>query len=204
MLRTIGTPTVQHLIEATIPSSIRNTAPLSLGDGIPESEMLDKLRSIAARNQVFTSYIGMGYTNTITPPVILRNILENPGWYTQYTPYQPEIAQGRLTSLMNFQTMVTELTGLPVANASLLDEGTAAGEAMVMCFASAKEKKKLFFVDRLCHPQTIACVKTRAEGFGIEVVVGPFSELDVDACKDVLMGVLVQVSLSRNIIVECC
>src|SRR5206468_9060970 len=137
-----------------------------------EFETLAELCEIAKKNRVARSMIGMGYYGTITPPVIQRNILENPGWYTQYTPYQAEIAQGRLEALLNFQTMVSDLTALPLANASLLDEATAAAEAMAMCRAIADQKKQAFFVSTDCHPQTIAVVKTRAKSLGIECIVG--------------------------------
>ncbi|KAI9004209.1 glycine cleavage system P-protein-domain-containing protein [Gaertneriomyces semiglobifer] len=192
MCKTIGLDDLNHLVEKAVPASIRIQNPTRLGPGIPEQQVLERLKYIASKNKVFKSYLGMGYTNTITPNVILRNIMENPGWYTQYTPYQPEISQGRLESLLNFQTMVCDMTGLPVANASLLDEGTAAAEAMMMCFAAGKRKKNLFFVDQACHPQTIACVKTRAEGFGISVIVGDFERFDFAANKNNVMGVLIQ------------
>ena len=130
------------------------------------------MREVAKKNRVMTTLIGQGYYGTVTPPAIQRNILENPAWYTAYTPYQPEIAQGRLEALLNFQTMVSDLTGLPVANASLLDEATAAAEAMTMAQRVAKSKAGAFFVDRNCHPQTIAVIRTRAEPLGIEVIVG--------------------------------
>src|SRR5581483_5733101 len=140
--------------DQTVPAAIRMKKPLPLGEPRGEFEVLADLRAIASRNKVFRSFIGMGYSDTITPPVIQRNILENPGWYTQYTPYQAEIAQGRLEALLNFQTMVGDLTGLPLANASLLDEATAAAEAMNMCHSLHEDRPK-FFVARDCHPQTI-------------------------------------------------
>ncbi len=172
MLQVIGVSDLDALIDATVPASIRMREPLKLAGPRGESEVLAELRSLAAQNRVYRSYIGMGYTDTLTPGVILRNILENPGWYTAYTPYQPEIAQGRLEALLNFQTMVTDLTGLEIANASLLDEATAAAEAMTMCRRGQKRGGNLFFVAENCHPQTIAVVQTRAEPLGIEVVVG--------------------------------
>ncbi|MGA0173360.1 MAG: glycine dehydrogenase (aminomethyl-transferring), partial [Phycisphaerales bacterium] len=164
MLETLGVASVESLMAEAIPAAIRMNGSLELEKAIGdagtergEHEMLSALRSLAAQNEVFRSYIGMGYHGTITPPVVLRNVLENPGWYTQYTPYQAEIAQGRLEALLNFQTMICELTGLPVAGASLLDEGTAAAEAMSMCL-SQNPSRKAFFVAEDCHPQTIAVV----------------------------------------------
>src|SRR5687767_5124459 len=172
MLATLGHSTLDELIDATIPPAIRYRAPLS---GVPmaEYEALTEIRRIASRNQIFRSFIGMGYYDTITPPVVQRNILENPGWYTAYTPYQAEIAQGRLEALLNFQTAVIDLTGLEIANASLLDEGTAAAEAMAMTYGTVgKAGKEVYFVSELCHPQTIDVVQTRAKARGITVVVG--------------------------------
>ncbi|KAI9022560.1 glycine dehydrogenase [Hyaloraphidium curvatum] len=192
MLGSLGVGSLDELTVRTVPAAVLRPGATSLGAPLAEHELLGQLREIAARNRVFRSYIGMGYYGTVTPPVILRNILENPGWYTQYTPYQAEIAQGRLESLINYQTMVSDLTGLPVSNASLLDEGTAAGEAMLVCFSHAARKKRTFFVDAACHPQTIACVQTRAEGFGIDVVVAPHASFDFAAAKGDLMGVLIQ------------
>ena len=160
------------LTDAAVPPAIRSTAPLDLPPALSEAEALAALRALADRNEVFTSLIGMGYSGTVTPGVILRNVLENPAWYTAYTPYQPEISQGRLEVLLNFQTMVADLTGMDLANASLLDEATAAAEAMAMCRRLAPKAGDTFFVDRDCHPQTIAVVQTRAEPLGIEVVVG--------------------------------
>ncbi|MBN8294694.1 aminomethyl-transferring glycine dehydrogenase [Rhodobacter sp. NTK016B] len=171
MLKAVGAPSLDALIDETIPPSIRQDKPL---DWAPLSEggLLARMRAVGAKNTVLTSLIGQGYYGTITPPAIQRNILENPAWYTAYTPYQPEIAQGRLEALLNFQTMVADLTGLPVANASLLDEATAAAEAMVMAQRVAKSKAKGFFVDANCHPQTVAVIKTRAAPLGISVIVG--------------------------------
>ncbi len=179
MLKLIGYPSLDALIDATVPGSIRQKAPLVWGAAMTEREALDTLRDIANRNKVLTSLIGQGYYGTITPPVIQRNILENPAWYTAYTPYQPEISQGRLEALLNFQTMITDLTGLDVANASLLDEATAAAEAMALSERTAKSKAKAFFVDKNCHPQTIAVIETRAAPLGWQVIVGdPFADLD--------------------------
>jgi glycine dehydrogenase len=173
MLKLLGLKDLEALSDKAVPAQIRTTRPLNLPAARGEFELLNDLRKVAQRNKVCRSYIGMGYYDCITPPVIQRNILENPGWYTQYTPYQAEISQGRLESLLNFQTMVADLTGLPIANASLLDEGTAAAEAMHLCYAvKGTETKNAFFVSELCHPQTIAVVQTRARPLGIEVVVG--------------------------------
>ena len=169
MLRTIGADSLDQLIEQTVPESIRLNRALNLGQPRGEHELLGELRTIAAKNKILRSYIGQGYYDTITPPVIQRNILENPGWYTQYTPYQAEISQGRLEALINFQTMVADLTGLPLANSSMLDEATAAAEAMAMCKALVGEKKNQFIVDGNAHPQTIAVMQTRAKGLGIEL-----------------------------------
>src|SRR3989475_5426246 len=147
-----------------------------------ESQVLQKLRSVASRNKVMTSLIGQGYYGTIMPPVIQRNILENPAWYTAYTPYQSEISQGRLEALLNFQTMIIDLTGLEVANASLLDEATAAAEAMAMTRRVARSQAPAFFIDRDCHPQSIAVMRTRAEPLGWQVIVGdPMTDLDASA-----------------------
>ncbi|MEM8781471.1 MAG: aminomethyl-transferring glycine dehydrogenase [Planctomycetota bacterium] len=177
MLDAVGVGSLDALIEQTVPADIRLDRPLrleGLSDDAPlgESGALARLRTIAEKNTVKRSMIGMGYHGTITPPVLLRNVLEDPRWYTPYTPYQAEIAQGRLEGLLNFQTMVSDLVGLPLAGASLLDEATAAAEAMAMCHGIARGKKPKFFVAEDCHPQTIAVVRTRAEGLGIEVVVG--------------------------------
>ena len=163
----------------TLPSSIRQKAPLDLGAALSETEALAHMAELAAQNQVFTSLIGQGYSGTILPAVIQRNILENPAWYTAYTPYQPEISQGRLEALFNFQTMICDLTGLDVANASLLDEATAAAEAMALAERSAQGKTKSFFVDAEVHPQTLAVLRTRAEPLGWNLVVGdPLADLE--------------------------
>ncbi|MBE9229997.1 aminomethyl-transferring glycine dehydrogenase [Phormidium sp. LEGE 05292] len=172
MLELLGFSSLDELIEKTIPQAIRISRPLQLPPAQSEYTALANLKEIASKNQIFRSFIGMGYSDCITPPVILRNILENPGWYTAYTPYQAEIAQGRLEALLNFQTMIIELTGLEIANASLLDEATAAAEAMTLSYGVAKNKAKAFFVSQDCHPQTIEVVQTRANPLGIEVIVG--------------------------------
>src|SRR5262249_4150752 len=152
--------------------SIRDRTPLALPPARSEAEVVAAARALADQNEVFTSLIGLGYADTVTPPVIQRNVLENPAWYTAYTPYQPEISQGRLEVLLNFHTPVTELTGPDVANASLLDEPTAAAEAMALCHRVNGAAGSVFFVDVDTHPQTIAVVRTRAEPIGIQVVVG--------------------------------
>ncbi|MCU0566701.1 MAG: aminomethyl-transferring glycine dehydrogenase [Oculatellaceae cyanobacterium Prado106] len=172
MLTYLGFDSLEALMDATVPAGIRLKRSLNLPQGKTERQVLQDLKAIASQNQIFRSFIGMGYSNCITPPVIQRNILENPGWYTQYTPYQPEISQGRLEALLNFQTMVMDLTGLEIANASLLDEGTAAAEAMTLSYGQFKGKSQTFWVSDACHPQTIDVVKTRAIPLGIEVIVG--------------------------------
>ena len=188
MLNEIGLNSIDKLIEKTIPESIRSTSKLGIGDGLDEFSYLKKTKEIADKNKVYRSYIGTGYYGTITPSVIQRNILENPGWYTAYTPYQAEIAQGRLEALLNFQTMVAEMTGLPIANASLLDESTAAAEAMVMMLRSGKGKDTFLVADD-CHPQTIDVIKTRAEPIGINLKIQ--SRDNFQFSKDVF-GILIQ------------
>ncbi len=191
MLNLLGLPSLDALIAETIPSAIMLDADLSLETPRSESEILAELRAMAAKNQLHRSFIGMGYYDSIMPPVVLRNIFENPGWYTQYTPYQAEIAQGRLEALLNFQTMITDFTGMEIANASLLDEGTAAAEAMTLCQRqrSRKSTATTFFVSELCHPQTIAVIQTRAEPLAIDVVVGDHETYDF---SQPTFGVLVQ------------
>ncbi len=188
MLQLLGRPTLDALIDEAVPKQIRLQQPLQLPAGRGEYEVLAELKTIASQNQVFRSFIGMGYYDCITPAVLQRNILENPGWYTQYTPYQAEISQGRLEALLNFQTMVTDLTALDIANASLLDESTAAAEAMTMCYA-LKDGRNVFFVSEDCHPQNIDVVKTRAKALGIEVVVGNHETFQF---SDKVFGALVQ------------
>src|SRR5688572_29945638 len=179
MLKLLDYASLDELIDATVPKNIRLNRALQLPESKSEFNLLRELRGIAEQNKVFKSYIGMGYYGTITPPVIQRNILENPGWYTQYTPYQAEISQGRLESLLNFQTMVADLTGLPIANASLLDEATAAAEAMHMAYSlRGSDAKNAFFVSELCHPQTIDVVKTRALPLGIQIIIGDHAKLN--------------------------
>ncbi len=190
MLETVGYSDLDSFIDAVVPGSIRMRRQLALPPGCSEREVLTSLRALADRNQVFRSYLGLGYHGTFVPPVILRNILENPGWYTAYTPYQAEIAQGRLEALLTFQTMVSDLTALPIANASLLDEGTAAAEAMAMTMAIAKvTDHPVYLVDSNCHPQTIAVVTTRAEARGVTVKVG---DPDTFEFGDGVTGCLVQ------------
>ncbi len=179
MLKTVGSASLSALMAETLPASIRQPKPLDLGKALSETEALAHMRELALRNQVFTSLIGQGYSGTILPAVIQRNILENPAWYTAYTPYQPEISQGRLEALFNFQTMICDLTGLDVANASLLDEATAAAEAMALAERASSSKSKSFFVDTDAHPQTLAVLRTRAEPLGWTLIVGdPLTELD--------------------------
>ena len=178
MLKYLKVDTLDDLIEQTIPEKLRQKKPLKWEKAKSEREALYHLRITAAKNKVFTSLIGQGYHGTVTPPVIQRNILENPAWYTAYTPYQPEIAQGRLEALLNYQTMISDLTGLEIANASLLDESTACAESMMMAYRASKSKSIHFFVDQNCHPQNIAVMKTRAEPIGIEIVIGDFKKLD--------------------------
>ncbi|YAF97431.1 MAG: aminomethyl-transferring glycine dehydrogenase [Nodularia sp. CChRGM 3473] len=178
MLEVLGFPSLDSLIEKTVPQTIRLKKTLKLPTAQSEYAALAKLKQIAAKNQVCRSYIGMGYYDCITPPVIGRNILENPGWYTAYTPYQPEIAQGRLEALLNFQTMIIDLTGLEIANASLLDEATAAAEAMSLSYGVCKTQANAYFVARDCHPQTIDVLQTRAKPLGINIIVGDHQTFD--------------------------
>src|ERR1700733_15927947 len=179
MLQALGSTSLSALMAETLPSSIRQSASLDLGQALTETEALAHMSELAARNQVFTSLIGQGYHGTILPAVIQRNILENPAWYTAYTPYQPEISQGRLEALFNYQTMICDLSGLDVANASLLDEATAAAEAMALAERAANGKTNSFFVDSEVHPQTLAVLRTRAEPLGWQVIVGaPLTDLE--------------------------
>src|SRR5262252_722195 len=188
MLSVIGVSNIEELILETVPDTIRQAVPLALPAGISETGALQKLRIIANKNKVFTSLIGQGYYGTILPPVIQRNILENPAWYTAYTPYQPEISQGRLEALLNFQTTISELCGLEIANASLLDEATAAAEAMAMARRVVKSRANAFFVDAECHPQTIAVVRIRAEPLGWAIKVGdPMKDLEPAAVFGALL-----------------
>src|SRR4051812_12955959 len=176
MLEVVGAKSLGELMGETLPGSIRQKTPLDLPPALSETEALAHMRGLASQNRVVTSLIGQGYSGTILPAVIQRNILENPAWYTAYTPYQPEISQGRLEALFNFQTMICDLTGLDVANASLLDEATAAAEAMALAERAAhgktKTEGKAFFVDHEVHPQTLAVLRTRAEPLGWSLIVG--------------------------------
>ncbi len=181
MLEVVGARDLGTLIDDTVPQNIRQKAPLDFGRPMSEAELLRHMKEVAGKNTVLTSLIGQGYHGTVTPPAIQRNIFENPAWYTAYTPYQPEISQGRLEALLNFQTMVSDLTGLEIANASLLDEATACAEAMTMAQRVAKTKVKGFFVDENCHPQNIAVMKTRAAPLGIEIIVGNPDDLEAEA-----------------------
>ena len=190
MLEVLGCATLDELIDEAVPEAIRLEKAMVLPEGHSESGALDELREVMSANRVVKSFIGQGYYGTVTPPVIQRNILENPGWYTAYTPYQAEIAQGRLEALLNFQSMVVDLTGLDVANASLLDEGTAAAEAMAMAHGS-KPRATKFFADAACHPQTLDVLETRAGSVGIELVVGDWQEFE-PAADDGFFGALVQ------------
>ena len=192
MLGVIGADSLDSFIDQTVPAVIRLKENLSLGKALSEQELLEIFYEVSLKNKLLKTYIGLGYYGTFTPTVILRNIMENPGWYTQYTPYQAEISQGRLEALLNFQTMIIDLTGLPVANASLLDEGTAAGEAMHVLFAARKPEKKnalKFFVSDECFPQTIDVLKTRTEPIGVELVTGDINKLEM---TDDIFGILVQ------------
>lgn len=189
MLNLLGLSTLDNLISKTVPPSIRFNQNLKLPAPQSEYAALAKLKQIAEKNQVYRSYIGMGYYDCITPGVIQRNILENPGWYTAYTPYQPEIAQGRLEALLNFQTMIIDLTGLEIANASLLDEGTAAAEAMSMSYGICKNKSHNFFVSSGCHPQTIDVLQTRAKPLGINIIIGDHQTFDF---SETIFGAILQ------------
>lgn len=192
MLKVIGVTTVDEMINQIVPEEIRHTQPLKISQGLSEYEYIKSLRKIAAKNELYKSYIGLGYYNTVMPAVIQRNIFENPGWYTAYTPYQAEVSQGRLEALLNYQTIISELTGLPIANASLLDEGTAAAEAMLMFYHAQvgnEGKVSKFFVSENCFPQTIDVLKTRSEPLGIELVIGDINSIVLD---HTFFGLLIQ------------
>src|SRR5438270_1748964 len=188
MLREVGFESLNTLVEAALPKNIRLDRELTLREPKSEMEALAELRAISRKNKIARSFIGCGYSDCITPPVIQRNILENPGWYTAYTPYQAALAQGRLEALLNFQTVITDLTGLQIANASLLDEATAAAEAMALCHAVVPNRKTFFVADN-CHPKTIAVVQTRAKPLGITIKIGEYSRFKFD---DAVFGALVQ------------
>ena len=198
MLSTLGLSSLEALTKATVPSDIQLRHPLNLPPPQSEQEVLATLRTLSRQNMLVRSFIGTGYYDCITPPVLLRNVLENPAWYTQYTPYQAEISQGRLEALLNFQTMVTDLTGLPLANASLLDEATAAAEAMFMCRAIGGSKRNTFFVAEDCHPQTIAVVQTRANPVGIQIHIGKAE--NVDFSQKTFFGLLLQYPTTDGIV----
>ena len=189
ILSDLGYKSLNELIEDTVPSKILFKDLLSIGDPNSEYEGLRKLRSISKKNQIYSNFIGMGYYGTYTPNVIVRNILENPGWYTSYTPYQPEVAQGRLEMLLNFQQMIIDFTGMDIANASLLDEGTAAAEAMGLSHRLDKKDNKIVFISNDCHPQTIEVVKTRSEPLGLKVVIGNDKDLS-NISEDIICGIL--------------
>src|SRR5438046_8246666 len=201
MLGSLGFETLNALIDATVPNNIRLDRELNLPEAKLEDHALAELRAISKRNKPAKSFIGAGYSDCITPPVIQRNILENPGWYTAYTPYQAELAQGRLEALLNFQTTVTDLTALDIANASLLDEATAAAEAMALGYhaATGRDSRNRFFVADNCHPQTIAVVRTRAKPLGIEIVTANFSNFEFD---DTIFGALVQYPATDGVIYD--
>src|ERR1035437_8279656 len=188
MLKQLGYASLDSMLDAAVPKQIRLVRPLQLPAARSEHEVLGALKGIASQNQVCRSFIGMGFYDCITPAVIQRNVLENPGWYTQYTPYQAEISQGRLEALLNFQTMVADLTALDIANASMLDEATAAAEAMTMSLR-LRDGRNIFFVSETCHPQTIEVVQTRAKALEIEVVVGSHENFQF---TDKVFGALVQ------------
>src|SRR4026208_30601 len=185
MLKTIGAADIDELINKTVPASIRSAKPLNLPAAMSEADLLKYLKDVSIKNKVYKTYIGQGYYDTHTPSVILRNVFENPGWYTQYTPYQAEISQGRLESLLNFQTMVSDLTALPIANASLLDEATAAAEAMTMFFNTLNKQDHIthpkFFVDNEIFSQTKDVLYTRAKPIGIEIVIGDYKKAKIDS-----------------------
>jgi glycine dehydrogenase len=199
MLAVLGMGSLSELVDRTVPAGIQLKQPLAIEVTHSEYTVLNKLKEIAAKNQIFRSYIGMGYANCITPTVIQRNILENPGWYTQYTPYQPEISQGRLEALLNYQTVVMDLTGMAIANASLLDEGTAAAEAMSMSYGIQKTKFNTFWISEACHPQTIDVIKTRAIPLGIEVVIGDHRSIDF---SQEIFGMLLQYPASDGAVYD--
>ena len=194
MLKDIGVDSIDMLIDQTIPSSIKLNKALDLPHALSESRFLEHMHSLAKKNKNYRSYIGMGYFNTILPSVIQRNVLENPGWYTTYTPYQAEIAQGRLEALLNFQTMICDLTGMQIANSSLLDEGTAAAESMAMLFNNMSRSKKKsgankFFVSELCYPQTVEILKTRSEPLNIELIIGDHNLIEL---SEEFFGIILQ------------
>ena len=187
MLKVLGFKNLDDLVSKTVPEKILLKENLNIGDSNSEYKALRKLKEISKKNKIYSSFIGMGYYGTYTPYVILRNILENPGWYTSYTPYQPEIAQGRLEMLLNFQQMIIDLTGMDIANASLLDESTAAAEALGLSYRISNKNIKKVFVSKNCHPQTIDVIKTRAEPLGLDIIVG---DEDKDINSDIVCGII--------------
>src|SRR5580698_4234300 len=194
MLAALGVSSLDALVAQTVPADIRLGTDLKLPPAVTEAEVLAELRALSEKNQIWKSYLGQGYSDCVTPPVVLRNVLENPGWYTQYTPYQAEISQGRLEALLNFQTVVSDLTALEIANASLLDEASAAAEAMHMMESSAgADDRRAIFLSQGCHPQTIEVLRTRAAAHGIEVIVGDAARaFDGAAPGRKLFGLLLQ------------
>ena len=197
MLKELNLAGMDELIEKTVPASIRLQRPLAAGEAHSEYSVLNQLRELASKNKILRSFIGMGYHDCITPPVIQRNVLENPGWYTHYTPYQAEISQGRLEALLNFQTLIADLTALEIANSSLLDEGTAAAEAMSMSHGLCRNGA--FFVSESCHPQTIEVVRTRASARGIELLVGNHESFDF---SQPVFGALLQYPASEGAVCD--
>ena len=194
MLKVLGYTSLDELISKTVAPKILLTVDLVIGEPNSLYEALRKLKNLSKKNTIFSNFIGMGYYGTYTPNVIIRNILENPGWYTSYTPYQPEVAQGRLEMLLNFQQMIVDFTGMDIANASLLDEGTAAAEAMGLSYRLDKKDSKTVFISENCHPQTIEVVKTRAEPLGLKVVVGSEDKV-IDETSDLVCGIIQYLSL---------
>ena len=190
MLKDLNFKSLDEFINSTIPEKIQFKGELNIGEPNSEYEALRKLKVISKKNQIYSNFIGMGYYGTYTPYVILRNILENPGWYTSYTPYQPEVAQGRLEMLLNFQQMIVDFTGMDIANASLLDEGTAAAEAMGLSHRLNKSDSNLVFVSENCHPQTINVIQTRAEPMGLKVLVGNEDKILEKLKEDIVCGIL--------------
>ena len=194
MLKDLNFKSLDQLINSTVPEKIQFKGELNIGESNSEYEALRKLKVISKKNEIYSNFIGMGYYGTYTPYVILRNILENPGWYTSYTPYQPEVAQGRLEMLLNFQQMIVDFTGMDIANASLLDEGTAAAEAMGLSYRLDKSDSNLVFVSENCHPQTVEVIRTRAEPMGLKVLVGNEDKVLEQLKEDIVCGIL-QLSL---------
>ena len=190
MLRAVGYKTLEDVMKNTVPEKILLKDELKIDNPLSENDALKKLKSISKKNKIFRNFIGMGYYNSFTPNVILRNILENPGWYTSYTPYQPEVAQGRLEMLLNFQQLIIDLTGMDIANASLLDEATAAAEAVGLCQRLNKNESKKIYISDSCNPQTIDLIKTRAEPFGLELLIGNEKECLSKIKDNIICGVL--------------